>query len=89
MRTAEKAAAYLYTVADHPALAMLANWRHRLNGAFQAVERVPRPRRDQLEALVIVIATNFASSHCILLVYGSRSPSDLALGLTILASKFL
>ena len=63
MSTAEKAAAYFYTMADHLALAMLANWRNRLNGAFHTVERVPRPGGDQLEAFVIFVAANLASSH--------------------------
>jgi hypothetical protein len=64
MSTAEKTAADLHAMANHSAVTMLANRRHRLNGAFHAVERVPRPRSDQLEALVIVVAANFASPHC-------------------------
>jgi hypothetical protein len=63
MSAAEKAAAYFHAVADHPALAMLADGRNRLNGTLEAVERVPCPGSDQLESLVVFITANFACRH--------------------------
>jgi len=63
MSTAEKSAADFHAMADHTALAMLADRRDGLNGALKAVESVPGAGRDQLESLVILIAANFAFCH--------------------------
>jgi len=60
---AEKAAANFDAVPDHSTFAMFTNRRDRLNGAFEAVEGVPRARGYQLEALVIFVTTNFARCH--------------------------
>jgi len=60
---AEKAAANLDAVPDYSALAMFTKRRDRLNGAFEAVECVPRARGYQLETLVIFVTTNFAGYH--------------------------
>ena len=50
-------------VSDDPAIAMRANWRERVNRAFEAVERVVLPANDYFKCLVIFIFTNFAGSH--------------------------
>ena len=63
MSTAEKLAANLDAMADHSALAMLANRRNRLNGTLEAVKCVPRSRGDQLESLIVVITADFAFRH--------------------------
>jgi hypothetical protein len=67
VRTAEKAAADFNTVSDHFAFAVLANRSNGLDRAFKAVKRVSRARCNQIEALVIVVATNFAFCHNTLL----------------------
>ena len=63
MCTAEEVTADFNSVADHPALAMFANGCDGLDRTFEAVEGMPRARGNQLEALVVVISTNFASCH--------------------------
>ena len=63
MSTAEKLAANLDAMANHSALAMLANRRNRLNSTLEAVKCMPRSGGDQLESLVVFVAANFASGH--------------------------
>jgi hypothetical protein len=63
MRTAEKLAANLDAMADHSAMAMLANRRNRLNGTLEAVKCVPCSSGDQLESLIVFITADFASRH--------------------------
>jgi hypothetical protein len=63
MCTAEEVTADFNSVADHPAFAMFANGCDSLDSTFEAVEGMPRARGNQLETLVIVISTNFASCH--------------------------
>ena len=63
MRTAEEVTADFNAVADHPAFAMFANGCDGLDRTFEAVEGMPRARGNQLEALVVVISTNFAFCH--------------------------
>jgi hypothetical protein len=63
MRTTEKVTADFNSVADHTAFAMFANGCDGLDRTFEAVERMPRARGNQLETFVIVISTNFASCH--------------------------
>jgi hypothetical protein len=63
MSTAEKSAADFHAMADHTALAMLADRRDGLNGALKAVESMPSASRNQLESLVIFITANFAFRH--------------------------
>ncbi len=50
-------------VPDDPAVAMRANWRQRMDGALEAVERVVFSADDYFKRLVIFIFTNFACSH--------------------------
>ena len=50
-------------VSDDPAMAMRANWRERVNRAFEAVERVVLPANDYFKRLVIFIFANFAGRH--------------------------
>src|SRR5215469_12303268 len=63
MSTAEKAAANLHSMPDHPALAVLANRRYSLYCAFEAVERVPYAGGYQFESLVVLVTANFAFRH--------------------------
>jgi hypothetical protein len=44
-------------------IAMFANGCDGLDRTFEAIEGMPRARGNQLETLVIVISTNFASCH--------------------------
>jgi len=50
-------------MSDDPAMAMRANWRERVNRAFEAVERVVLPANDYFKRLVIFILANFAGRH--------------------------
>jgi hypothetical protein len=70
MRTAKEAAADFNTVSDHFAFAVLANRSDSLDCAFKAVEGVSRAGCNQIETLVIVVATNFAFCHNELLRIG-------------------
>jgi hypothetical protein len=63
MSTAEKPAADFHAMADNTALAVLADWRDRLNGTLKAIERVSCTGGNQLEGLVVFIATDFAFGH--------------------------
>lgn len=50
-------------VSDNPAIAMRANWRERVDRAFEAVKRVVLPANDYFKRFVIFIFANFAGSH--------------------------
>ena len=63
MSAAEKSATDLHAMTDYFAVAVFTNRRNCLNCTFEAVERMPRPSGDQLQSLVVVIATNFAFRH--------------------------
>lgn len=63
MGTAEEVTVHFDAVANDPALAMLADRSHRLDRTFETVEDVTRAGGYNLEALVVFIATNFASGH--------------------------
>jgi hypothetical protein len=52
-----------HAVADHPAPAVRANRRERVDCAFEAIEDVMLASDDHLKRLVIIIFANFASSH--------------------------
>ena len=63
MGTAEEVTVYLDAVANDSALAVFADRSHRLDRTFETVEDVTRAGGNDLEALVVFIATNFASGH--------------------------
>jgi hypothetical protein len=63
MCAAEKLASDLYPVPDHFTLAMLADGRHRLNRALEAVENMLRTCGFDYKGLIVLIATNFAVCH--------------------------
>lgn len=56
-------AADFNTVSDHLAFAVLTDRSDSLDCAFKAVKCVSAAGRDQIETLVIVVATNFAFCH--------------------------
>jgi hypothetical protein len=62
-----------HAVADHPALAVRANRRERVDCALKAVEGVMLASDDYLKRLVIIIFANFACSH----TQTVRAPSPL------------
>ncbi len=66
--TAEEVIADFNTVADHPALAMLADGSNGLDRTFEAVKGMPCACSDQIKTLVIVITANFAYCHTNLLL---------------------
>jgi hypothetical protein len=60
---AVEAAGSLHAVADHPATAVLADGRHLVDGALEAVEHMDRTRGVDLEGLVVVVAAHLTSRH--------------------------
>jgi len=52
-----------HAVADHPALAVRANRRERVDCALKAVERVMLASDDYLKRFVIIVLANLACSH--------------------------
>jgi hypothetical protein len=59
----EKLRAYFHAVADHAALAVLADGRHGLDGALKTVEGVPCPGGLYIEGFIVVISADFALWH--------------------------
>jgi hypothetical protein len=66
MCAAEELASDLYSVPDHLTLAMLADGRHFVNRALEAVEDVPRTRSFDYNGLVVIVTADFAVRHKIL-----------------------
>jgi hypothetical protein len=60
---AVEAAVDLGAVADHPAPAVLADRRHQVDRALEAVEDVPPAGRGDLDRLVVVVAADLACRH--------------------------
>ena len=52
-----------HTVADHPTVAVRANWSECVDCALKAIEDVMLAGNDYLKRLVIFIFANFACSH--------------------------
>jgi hypothetical protein len=72
MCAAEELASDLYSVPDHLTLAMLADGRHFVNRALEAVEDVPRTRSFDYNGLVVIVTADFAVRHKI--PFSSLSP---------------
>src|SRR5215471_16798374 len=64
--TTEKPAADFDAMPDHLAVTVFANRCDRLDRAFEAVEYMPLSGGDQLKALVVIVAANFAFGHVVL-----------------------
>ena len=63
MDAAEDLSVGLHAVADHPAVAVRANRRQRVDRAFEAIEGMTLAGNDHFKRLVIFILANFACSH--------------------------
>ena len=63
MDAAEDLAFLLHAVPDHPAVAVRANRRQRVDRTFETIEGVMLASHNHFERLVILIFTNFACSH--------------------------
>jgi len=63
MDAAEDFSALLHAVPDHPAVAVRANRRERMDRALETVEGVMLPGHNHFECFVILIFANFACSH--------------------------
>ena len=63
MRTTENLAVRFDAVPDDLALTMRARRRKRVNGTLETVEDVARALENNLEGLVVVVATGFAARH--------------------------
>ena len=63
MGAAEKSATDFHAVSNHFALAVVANRRHRLDCALEAVKSVVCAGCYQLETFVVLVATDFACCH--------------------------
>src|SRR6266567_5439463 len=61
--TTEEVSPHFNTMSDHLAFAMFANGRHRMDCAFETVERVPCSRRFDCKSLVIFVPADFALCH--------------------------
>jgi hypothetical protein len=74
MGTTVEAASYLYSVPDHPAIAMFADGCDGLNRALQTIERMPGPGGNQFKALVVFVPADFTLRHNVLLVLYGLGP---------------
>jgi hypothetical protein len=80
---AEKGTCLLEAVSNDASAAMIAGRRERVDGAFEAVERVGLAVHRYLKCLVVVVATGFAHSHRVTLCqyiadrYSNRARSVL------------
>ena len=63
MDAAENLSVCFDAVADHPAAAVRANWRQRMDRALEAIEGVMLPADDHFKGFVVFIFANFACSH--------------------------
>ena len=63
MNAAEDLSVGFDAVPDDPAIAVWADWRQRVDRAFEAIECVMLSGYDHLKRLVIFIFANFACSH--------------------------
>jgi hypothetical protein len=63
MIAAEKGARLLQAMPEDAGAAMIAGWRKRVDGAFEAVERMRLAVHRDLKRLVVVVAASFARSH--------------------------
>jgi hypothetical protein len=79
--TAEKLSRHFDAVADHAALAVLADRRHCVNGAFKAVEGMPRPSGFDVKGLIVIIPADFAPWHTsprsAMAIFRGRVPSSV------------
>lgn len=66
MGAAEKLSGYFDPMADHAALAVLADRRHGLDGALETVECMPRAGGLHEKGFIVVIPTDFALWHKVL-----------------------
>jgi hypothetical protein len=62
-RTEQDPGLALDAVSDDPAAAMIARRRERVYCAFKTVERMRRSAHRYLKDFVILVATDFASTH--------------------------
>jgi hypothetical protein len=79
----------LRLLSDHPALAVLANGSHGLDGTFEVIEGVASACSDQFETLVVLVSANFTGRIAELLsmaatdsgtyLWGSRNAPLLAI----------
>jgi hypothetical protein len=63
MNAAEDLSICLHAMSHDPAIAVWADWRQRVDRAFEAIECVMLSGYDHLERFVIFILANFACSH--------------------------
>src|SRR5260221_8767506 len=75
MRAAIDPAALLDAMTNDAALAMGASRRQRRDRAFETVERQGLSLRQDLEALVVVVAANIARRHDSILSQGGTLPT--------------
>src|SRR5258705_8212938 len=67
MRAAVERVVGFDPVTDDPAAAVIAHRRHAVNGALETVERVSDASGDHLKGAMIVVTTDFAFGHDVLL----------------------
>jgi hypothetical protein len=60
---AVESAVFFQTVPDDPNAAMLAGWRQRVDRALETVKRMGLAPHNNVEGLVVIVATGFAGWH--------------------------
>jgi hypothetical protein len=63
VRTAIKGTLGLNTVADDPAIAMVAAWGKRVNRAFETVEIMRFTMDGDFHRLIVIVSANFTFLH--------------------------
>ncbi len=63
MDAAEDLSIGFYAVSDHPAVAVRANRRQRMDRALEAIEGVVFAANDHFKCFVVFIFANFTCSH--------------------------
>ena len=63
MIAAVESAVFFQTVPNDPNAAMLAGWRQGVDRALETVKRVGLATHNNVEGLVVIIATGFAGRH--------------------------
>src|SRR5690242_6017713 len=90
MRTAVKYAVGFHAVSDHPAAAMGAGRRQRVDGTLKTVEHMRRAGHTDLKAFIVYVAAYFTSQPLASLHSSSfihRAPLSLTLFLAVLTSR--
>jgi len=68
MSAAINVSAGLHAMSNNPASAVLALWRERVDGTFEAIEIMGNPIHHDLDRFVVLVSANFTRTHKSLLL---------------------